>query len=373
MEFIKPKRSVNKVYIHCSDSNSPSHDNIATITKWHTDPKPPKGEKMRAGYGRGWKYVGYHFFIRQDGTIEKGRSLEKSPSAQGLYKGKYYNKGSITICLSGGRHNKLDSFTQKQFNSLGTFCQKINDSYNKKVSFHGHCEVSKKKCPVFDYRKILNLDNNGYIIYYSSRESTTAKLSKLNVKKKMPLPLLAGLMLPMITKLGIKGFDKLKDKAKDTVFKLILNKTGINLSDNPTPQDVEDAVNKLPPEEQLKLKTAIINSESELKIAELENETKQTSIVNETMRMEMQSDDIFLKRARPTNIYCFAFCMTVFFVGFVSLSIYEVIIQNVEMVEMITKLIFAFLGIAGFWATIVGVNINSRGKEKIERIKRFAN
>jgi len=373
MEFIKPKRAVNRVYIHCSDSNRASHDNIAIITKWHTDPKPPKGVKKTAGYGNGWKWVGYHFFIRQNGTIEKGRDLEKQPSAQGLYRGKYYNKGSIAICLSGGRNEKLDSFSQSQLSSLSAFCQKINNSYNKEISFHGHCEVSKKKCPVFDYKRLLDLDNSGHIIYNNSIESKPVKLSGFNVKKKMPLPLLAGLVLPMITKLGIRGFDKLKDKAKNTVFKLILKKTGINLGDNPTPQDVEDAVNKLPPEEQLKLKTAIINSESDLKIAELENQTKQTSIVNETMRMEMQSDDIFLKRARPTNIYCFAFCMTVFFVGFVGLSIYEVIIQNVEMVEMITKLIFAFLGIAGFWATIVGVNINSRGKEKIERIKRFAN
>ena len=37
----------------------------------------------------------------------------------------------------------------------------INKAYNGRVSFHGHCEVSLKACPVFDYREVLKLDRYG--------------------------------------------------------------------------------------------------------------------------------------------------------------------------------------------------------------------
>ena len=34
--------------------------------------------------------------------------------------------------------------------------------YNyENISFHGHCEVSKKACPVFNYKKVLDLDKYG--------------------------------------------------------------------------------------------------------------------------------------------------------------------------------------------------------------------
>jgi len=326
---------------------------------------------MRAGYGRGWKYVGYHFFIRQDGTIEKGRNLETTPAAQGRYKDKYYNKGSIAICLSGGQHEKLDSFTQKQFNSLGTFCQKINDSYNKKISFHGHREVSAKKCPVFDYKKVLDLDNNGYIIYYSSIESKPAKLPELNAKKTMPLPLLAGLVLPMITKLGIKGFDKLKDKAKNTVFKLILKKTGINLGNNPTPEDVESAVNKLPPEEQLKLKTQIISSQSELLKAAMENQTEQARIVNDTMRLEMQGKSWIQRYWRPINGICFAISVFFMAVGSVVLNAYGIFYSRPEIATMISLVNQSLMAIMTLQAAVVGITAGGRSFEKIEALKKM--
>lgn len=145
MKFIKPKRKVNKIFLHCSAFDKPSHDNIAIITKWHTDKKPR---------GRGWRYVGYHFFIRKDGTIEEGRNLELIPAAQ-----KGYNTGSIAICLSGLSKEK---FTQNQFDSLKELCQQISNAY--KVTFHGHNEVNNiKTCPVFNYKQILNLDNQGYL------------------------------------------------------------------------------------------------------------------------------------------------------------------------------------------------------------------
>lgn len=140
MNITKPERQVNTVFVHCSASDNPNHDDVSVMRKWHTD--PPKG----------WTDVGYHFFIKKDGTVQKGRSLESIPAAQ------YgHNTGSIAICLHG---LKVDKFTDKQFISLRKLCDDINSLYNYNLTFRGHKEVAAKECPVFDYKTVLNLDTN---------------------------------------------------------------------------------------------------------------------------------------------------------------------------------------------------------------------
>ena len=141
--FDKPERAVDRVFIHCSASSRVSHDNIRTIREWHMD--------------RGFDDVGYHYFIRSDGTIEDGRDLEKIPAAQaGL------NTGTIAICLHG---LKLRDFTWQQKESLFDLCAAIHNAYidDGLVTFHGHCEVSEKACPVIDYDSILGLNHLGYM------------------------------------------------------------------------------------------------------------------------------------------------------------------------------------------------------------------
>lgn len=142
--FRKPQRKISRVFIHCSASDKPGHDDIQVIKRWHTDPPPQ---------GRGWTDVGYHFFIRKDGAIQEGRSLERIPAAQVRH-----NTGTIAICVSG-----LREFNNTQFDSLRKLCDAILTELPG-VTFHGHCEVSAKECPVFDYRGVLNLDSKGRII-----------------------------------------------------------------------------------------------------------------------------------------------------------------------------------------------------------------
>ena len=57
---------------------------------------------------------------------------------------------------------KRDAFTEKQFDSVKALCNAITDVYDKKIRIRGHCEVSKKSCPVFDYKTVLKLNENGY-------------------------------------------------------------------------------------------------------------------------------------------------------------------------------------------------------------------
>lgn len=133
--FKKPKRKVSRVFIHCSASDNQKHDDISVIEEWHRE--------------RGFAGVGYHYFIQANGNIQAGRNTEIIPAAQ-----VGYNAGSIAICLHG-----LEGFTNKQFVALRHLCGEINKELE--VTFHGHCEVSNKLCPNFDYRGVLSLDKNG--------------------------------------------------------------------------------------------------------------------------------------------------------------------------------------------------------------------
>ena len=137
--FVKPARPVNRVFLHCSASDRPEHDSAAVIDAWHKQ--------------RGWTGIGYHFFVRKDGTLEPGRSLEKTPAAQ-----EGNNTGTIAICLHGLAR---EAFTEAQFATLRTLCDQINQVYGGLVTFHGHCEVAAKACPVFSYREVLGIDKDG--------------------------------------------------------------------------------------------------------------------------------------------------------------------------------------------------------------------
>ena len=139
MQFLKPKRPISRVFIHCSASDRPEHDNVATMRDWHK--------------ARGWSDVGYHYFIRKDGTLERGRSTELTPAAQAGH-----NTGTLAVCLHGLDKAK---FTVAQFSTLSAMCREINTAYDGKITFHGHNEVAAKACPVFDYRAVLGLDAKG--------------------------------------------------------------------------------------------------------------------------------------------------------------------------------------------------------------------
>lgn len=140
MAFEKPQRPIDRVFVHCSASDRLEHDDIEVIRDWHVN-------------GHGWSDIGYHYFIKKDGTIEPGRDLEWTPAAQ-----KGNNIGTIAICLHG---LAVEKFSRPQFRSVIELCEEINSAYQGTVSFHGHREVSSKSCPVFSYSEVLGLDDHG--------------------------------------------------------------------------------------------------------------------------------------------------------------------------------------------------------------------
>lgn len=124
-------RNINLIILHCSDSDIPSHDKISVIREWHL--------------ARGWKNVGYHYFIRKCGTIDTGRPEDEIGAHC-----KGFNKNSIGICLSG-----RSEFTEQQFLSAASLVLKLMDKYNLGlIDIVGHNEFSKKTCPNFKIEEV---------------------------------------------------------------------------------------------------------------------------------------------------------------------------------------------------------------------------
>ena len=129
----KSKRNIDKIIIHCTATPEGRYVSASEVRKWHLD--------------RGWSDIGYHYLIRLDGTVEKGRD-EKRVGAH--VKG--HNKNSIGIAYVGGLDDKLnpkDTRTVAQMVALDQLILNLLDKYPNS-SLHGHNEFSSKACPSFD-------------------------------------------------------------------------------------------------------------------------------------------------------------------------------------------------------------------------------
>lgn len=135
------KRPIYRAFIHCSASDKKEHDKAQVIELWHLKRK--------------FKEIGYHFFINKNGDIQEGRSLDSVPAAQ-----EGHNTGTIAICVSG---LVKENFTTAQRHALKALCIHLDKIY-RGLTFHGHCEVSAKECPVFDYKAWLGLNKQGVMI-----------------------------------------------------------------------------------------------------------------------------------------------------------------------------------------------------------------
>lgn len=93
----------------------------------------------------GWSGIGYHFVIRQDGSIERGRPQE----AVGAHAGAKYNSHSLGICLCGNFMNAKP--TAQQMASLGKLIVRLNQVYAvpnpSGMDVKLHREVARTSCP----------------------------------------------------------------------------------------------------------------------------------------------------------------------------------------------------------------------------------
>jgi peptidoglycan hydrolase-like protein with peptidoglycan-binding domain len=160
--YVKPKRAIDSVYIHCDASSNPNLS-VRDIHKMHID--------------RGWSGCGYHIYIDDAGRAWHGRDLESTGAHTSGY-----NEGSLGICLNG---LKLSDFSEAQFDKLRSICSQINQTHSGKIRFREHNDVAAKACPVFDAYKVLNLNRKGYMQGISSEEGVVSHIPMVQIELRM--------------------------------------------------------------------------------------------------------------------------------------------------------------------------------------------
>jgi N-acetylmuramoyl-L-alanine amidase len=96
---------------------------------------------------RGFKKIGYHYFINPSGKLETGRTLKEVGAHC-----KGHNAKSIGICLAG-----RDKFQPEQFDTLRSLLSQLNKKFPD-ATIHGHREFNPgKTCPVFKVKPFKKL------------------------------------------------------------------------------------------------------------------------------------------------------------------------------------------------------------------------
>ena len=130
-------RTITLIVIHCSAVRPGQRSSAEDIDKWHKD--------------RGWKGIGYHYVIRRDGSIEKGRDITEVGAH--CYP---HNSHSIGICYEGGLNEKgeaADTRTQEQKEALRELVDKLHRQFPKALIVGHHDLEPSKPCPCFEVVK----------------------------------------------------------------------------------------------------------------------------------------------------------------------------------------------------------------------------
>lgn len=98
---------------------------VEDIHRWHLN--------------NGWSGLGYHYFIRKDGSIYSGRN-EEALGAHCLS----YNAKSLGICLEGSFNN--EAMEEKQYSALLKLTKHLC-SKNNINKIYGHRELNNTDCP----------------------------------------------------------------------------------------------------------------------------------------------------------------------------------------------------------------------------------
>lgn len=140
---LTPRKGTDFIAIHCSASQPDPKTDVKTIDRWHRQ--------------RGFTMVGYHFVIRTDGEVQKGRD----EAAIGAHV-EGFNARSIGICMVGGVDSDgkpANNFSQEQFASLAALLKELRKRYpNAAIQGHRDFPNVKKACPSFDVKVWLKAE-----------------------------------------------------------------------------------------------------------------------------------------------------------------------------------------------------------------------
>ena len=131
--------SVHYLIVHCSATRESQDYTVEQLRKDHL--------------ARGFIDVGYHYYIRRDGTVTQHRRLDEVGAHC-----RPFNRCSIGICYEGGLDDNgkpKDTRTLKQRASLHALLRELKQKFPKTV-ICGHSEMpgaTPKDCPCFKASK----------------------------------------------------------------------------------------------------------------------------------------------------------------------------------------------------------------------------
>lgn len=139
---------IKYITVHCSASGPKANLTAKDIDKMHR--------------AKGWLGIGYHYVIRKDGTVEKGRPDDQVGSHVAGH-----NTGNLGVCYVGGLDSSgksADTRTPEQIASMIKLLKELKAKYPTVVEIKGHRDWSPdlnkdgkissnewmKDCPCFD-------------------------------------------------------------------------------------------------------------------------------------------------------------------------------------------------------------------------------
>ena len=137
--LMQGRESVRYLILHCSATRC--------------DKDYTADQLLRDHKTRGFRTVGYHFYIRRDGTITQHRKL--------LEVGAHcrpWNRCSIGICYEGGLDDEgrpADTLTRAQYDAMWNLLRKLKITFPQ-AKIVGHRDLpgtTPKACPCFDAAK----------------------------------------------------------------------------------------------------------------------------------------------------------------------------------------------------------------------------
>ena len=133
-------RKIDIIIIHCSATRVTQNFTVEALEACHK--------------ARGFKGIGYHFYITKDGVLYPCR-----PEAEIGAHAKHYNAHSIGICYEGGLDkdgNPADTRTPAQKLTMRQLLEQLSLDYpDAEIIGHRDLPWVKKACPCFDVKKWL--------------------------------------------------------------------------------------------------------------------------------------------------------------------------------------------------------------------------
>lgn len=119
----------------------------------------------------GWSGIGYHFFVRKDGRIYRGRPINKMGAhVSGM------NNCSIGICAEGKYSTETMPETQKI--AICRLLVYLKDNYYPNAKIVGHKEIGDSDCPGRNY-PLEDIKKN-YRLYAGEKEADEVTREEFN-------------------------------------------------------------------------------------------------------------------------------------------------------------------------------------------------